>query len=206
MKKITSLLLLILLLCSLLVSCVEKGEPSGDIPDKTVGGEETPEEKPEETSEEKPEETPVLPPVGTAVGNLFGDLTLETLSGESISTADYRGKIIILNVWATWCPPCKRELPDFNTVAGEYIDDVVVIAAHTYDEGKFDMPDYVATNFPNTDIIFAYDSDTSAVYRAVGGVGYVPHTAIIGKDGVILYSNYGLLTHDQLVKIIENNK
>lgn len=85
--------------------------------------EETPSETPSETPEEKPDETPetpenkpsdepietpednpqepTLPPVGTAVGNRFKDLTLTTLGGEKVNTADLRGKIIIFNVWAT---------------------------------------------------------------------------------------------------------
>ena len=164
--------------------------------------EEKPEEKPEapetpETPEEKPEE-PKLPPVGTSVGYLFRDMTLKTLEGETINTADLRGKIIVFNVWATWCPPCKAELPDFNELASEYDGEVVFIAVHCYDNAMYNMPSYVAENFPDTKIIFAYDTPNSDAYIAAGGVGYVPQTAIIDRNGVILYSDSGMLSKSVL--------
>ena len=150
--------------------------------------------------------TPDRPPVGTAVGNSFRDLTLTTLSGESISTADLRGKIVIFNVWATWCGPCMQELPDFNIIASEYADDVVIIAAHIYDNSAANMPSYVASNFPDTKIIFAYDNANNEGYFAAGGIGYVPQTAIIDEDGVIIYSDSGMLSYEFIVEIIEKNR
>ena len=162
--------------------------------------------KTEDKTEEKTDDTVERPPVGTAVGYSFKDLTLTTLSGESISTADLRGKIIVFNVWATWCPPCKAELPDFDRIAKEYADDVVIIAAHTYDDGSANMPNYVSTYHPNTSIVFAYDKSNNAGYFAAGGYGYVPQTAIIDKDGVIIYTGAGALSYEFLVEIIEANK
>jgi thiol-disulfide isomerase/thioredoxin len=132
-------------------------------------------------------------------------MTLETLEGETINTADLRGKIIVFNVWATWCPPCKAELPDFNELASEYDGEVVFIAVHCYDSAMYDMPSYVADNFPDTKIIFAYDTPNSDAYIAAGGVGYVPQTAIIDRNGIIIYSDSGALTRSWLASFIENN-
>ena len=143
-----------------------------------------------------------LPEVGNDVGYLLDSVTLETLSGESVSTDDYRGKILILNIWATWCGPCKKELPDFNDIATEYKDKVVIIAAHT-PSGSENAQDYVDLNFPATDIIFAYDTADSQAYLAAGGDIYVPQTAIADENGVIIYSDSGVLTYEQLVNIIE---
>ncbi len=142
------------------------------------------------------------PPVGTEIGATFESVSMKRLDGTSVSPDDYRGKIVIVNVWATWCPPCKAELPDFNKIATEYKNDVVIIAAHT-PSGSENAAGYVESNFPKTDIIFGYDTESSDVYRAAGGVGYVPQTAIIDKHGVIIYSDSGILSHEQLVKIIE---
>ena len=180
MKKLISVITLLFLVSGHLVGCGKKEE-----------GVEAEKEK---------------PPVGSAVGNSFADLTLETLDGSTINTADLRGKIIIFNVWATWCPPCKAELPDFDKIATEYEDDVVIIAAHSYDDGMYDMPEYVSDNFPKTKIIFAYDTKSSDGYLAAGGSGYVPQTAIVNKEGVIIYSDSGALSHTRLVKFIEDNK
>ena len=147
-------------------------------------------------------EQPEPPKVGSSVGDLMAGVTLETINGSSISTEDLKGKIVILNIWATWCPPCKAELPDFNRIATEYKDQVVIIAAHTVN-GNVNAESYVEENFPETDIVFAYDTPYSEAYVAAGGVGYVPHTAITDENGVIVYSNYGILTYNQLVHIIE---
>lgn len=178
--------------------------PEGDGNEELPGGngEQIPEGDGEQTPEEsKPEENI---PFGTAVGYRFNDLTLRTLDGTYVNTADLRGKVIIFNVWATWCPPCKAELPDFNSVASEYADDVVIIAAHTYDDYAANMPSYVANNFPNTKIIFAYDNATSDAYAAAGGDIYVPQTAIIDKDGIIRYSNSGRLSYSALISLIQD--
>ena len=142
------------------------------------------------------------PPVGNSVGNLFKSISLKDINGNDVSPDDFRGKIVIINIWATWCPPCKAELPDFDKVASEYKDDVVIIAAHT-PRGSEDAKDYVDLNFSESDIIFAYDTTDSATYLAAGGVGYVPHTAILDENGMIIYSDYGVLTYEQLVSLIE---
>ena len=148
-----------------------------------------------------PSET--LPPVGTTVGYTFGDVALSTIDGGTVNTADYRGKIIILNIWATWCGPCISELPEFNEVATEYKDNVVIIAADI-DGGYYGSKSYVEQNFPGTDIIFAYDTDKNDAYFAAGGDGYVPYTVIIDENGVIRYSDSGALSKSALVSLIES--
>ena len=154
----------------------------------------------ENPTDENPNE-PALQ-VGTNVGDLFADLTLTTMDGGSVNTADFRGKIVILNAWAERCPPCKAELPDFNRIAAEYKDRVVIIAADV-DAGYGNSKAYVDTNFPETEIIFAYDTIYGDAYEAIGGVQYIPHTAIIDQNGVIVYTDSGMLTYSWLVNMIE---
>ncbi len=153
----------------------------------------------EGSSEETPSEP--LPEIGTDVGKRFKDLTLATMDGGSINTADLRGKIVIVNVWASWCPPCKAELPDFDRIAKEYKDRVVIIAADI-DAGYGGADAYVQQNFPETDIIFAYDTVHGDAYYAAGGEKYVPQTAILDQNGVIVYSDSGALTYEWLVNMI----
>lgn len=180
--------------------------PEGEIPStnpETPEGE-RPSTNPEtpETDPETPEDPEQNPEVGTAVGNLFADLTLNTVDGGSVNTADYRGKIIILNIWATWCPPCQAELPDFNRIASDYEDEAVIIAAHT-PSGNSTAKSYVDTNFPDTKIIFAYDSYYSDAFLAAGGVNSIPQTAILDQNGVIIYVHTGMMSYAELASIIE---
>ena len=167
-----------------------------------------PEPEPELEIETKPEPEIDLEsiPYGTKVGERFKDLSITDLSGNKVNTADLRGKIIIFNLWATWCPPCVAELPGFNEIASEYADDVVIVAVHVYDSAMHGMPSYVETNFPDTKIIFAYDTPYSDAYIAAGGTRYVPQTAIIDRNGVILYSAAGGLSESWLKSFIENNQ
>lgn len=143
------------------------------------------------------------PEIGTNVGDRFDSVSLKKIDGGTISPDDYRGKIVIINVWATWCPPCRAELPDFDRIAEEYKDDVIIIAADI-DGGTEGAKSYVETNFPETDIVFAYDTPDNDAYRAAGGDGYVPYTAILDQNGVIIYSDSGVLTYLHLVSIIES--
>ena len=169
------------------------GENESDIPKN---------EENSDSGEEKDENTTPLPEIGTKVGNKFADVTLETMEGGSINTADLRGKIVILNLWASWCPPCKAELPDFDRIATEYKDQVVIVAADV-DAGNGGAYSYVQQNFPESDIIFAYDTVYGTAYSLAGGNGFVPYTAIMDQNGVIVYSDSGMLSHTLLVNIIE---
>ena len=169
---------------------------------------ENPEQKPEEP-EQKPEDIPNVegenkPQVGTSVGDLFADLTLRTVNGGSVNTADHRGKIIILNIWATWCPPCQAELPDFNRIATDYKNEAVIIAAHT-PNGNSATNAYVQTNFPDTDIIFAYDTVNSDAFFAAGGINSIPQTVIIDQNGVIIYVHTGMMSYASLAEIINSH-
>lgn len=215
MKKLIAIFILVFIIGSMLSGCYitdfDKGNnnPAGSNPGEINDPDQniTPDKPtdPGNTETEKNEDPTANLKVGTSVGDLFRDLTLETLDGGTINTADLRGKIVIINIWATRCPPCKEELPDFSRIASEYEGEVVVIAAHE-DYTRYAAPSYVETNFPDSKIVFAYDTYYGDAYYAAGGSGYIPQTAIIDKNGVIIYSNYGILSYETAVAIIEGAK
>lgn len=182
------------------------GENKGDIPENSGDTSENESEVPKNDEnadagdENDQNETP-LPEIGTSVGYRFADLTLRTMDGGSINTADLRGKIVILNLWASWCGPCQAELPDFDKIATEYKDQVVIIAADI-DAGTGNAYNYVQQNFPESDIVFAYDTVYGTAYYLAGGNGYIPYTAIMDQNGVIVYSDSGILSHSKLEAII----
>lgn len=177
------------------------GKNDSDVPKNEENSSSNENEENTDDSENKENTTP-LPEIGTKVGNRFADVTLETMNGESINTADLRGKIVILNLWASSCSPCKAELPDFDRIATEYKDQVVIVAVDV-DAGNGGAYSYVQQNFPESDIIFAYDTVYGTAYSLAGGNGYVPYTAIMDQNGVIVYSDSGMLSHTVLVNIIE---
>ena len=226
MKKIISLIITICLLAACVSGCTEQPEtpegngndeltdrPEGNQKDDANNGEDESDgisdgndgdenKDATDTNTGVGEEEEPLPEVGNSVGKLFRSISLETLDGSTISPDDYRGKIVVVNIWATWCPPCKAELPDFDRIAAEYSDEVVIIAAHDY-YGRESAPAYVETNFPDASIIFAYDSYYGDAFFAAGGTRYVPMTAVLDQRGVIVYSDSGLMTYEELTGIID---
>ena len=133
-------------------------------------------------------------------------VSLEKINGEgTVSIEDYKGKIIIFNLWATWCPPCVSELPEFSEFADDYAEDVVIIAAHV-PSNNGNAASYVSNNFPYSKIIFAYDTPYSEAYTAAGGDGYVPYTVILDRNGVIVYSDSGPLSYAELKQMVNGLK
>ncbi len=228
MKKLIALLILICMFSMMLIGCegvqTEDKKNNSNLNDQeydnndaqtpndeqTPGDEQTPDDEQTPGDEQTPDNntddsTTELPEYGTEVGDRFMDISIEGLNGEEISTSDYRGKFIILNVWGTWCGPCKSELPAFNQFASDYKDEVVIIAAHSYYYREY-AKDYVDQNFPSTSILFGYDTADGYVFTAAGGSQYYPRTMIISPEGVILYGHDGLMSYDLLESIIEANK
>ena len=143
---------------------------------------------------------------GNEVGNRCPSHDLPVLNSDStVNINDFRGKKVIINFWGTWCTPCKSEMPDFDRIADEYADDVVVIAIHSV-SGKENAPEYIANNFSDSNIIFTCDlplSSTGDVYfTMLGGSGLYPRTIILDENGVITFIQDGMLNYEQIVNEI----
>lgn len=200
MKKAISILILTFMICGLLISCGEAaGGEKQENPPENSGGSQNPGSENKPSDEENTEKEPT---VGNQVGNLAPTMDIERLGGGSVNTEDYRGKVVVINFWGTWCPYCLIELPDFSRVAAEY-ENVVVIAVHSYD-GRNTVADYVSTNFPESDIIFAYDIATEGYYFSLGGTGGYPRTLVLNAEGVITYARAGMIDYDYLASLVES--
>ena len=121
------------------------------------------------------------------------------------------GKYTVINLWGTWCGPCKLELPDFDRVAKEYEDRVTIYAIHSsnyYGQAS----EYVQENFLDSKIVFMKDYmidpndpySYDMFYQLLGGNGYYPYTIILDENGIIREKHVGMMTYDQLVEILTN--
>ncbi|MBT3313613.1 MAG: TlpA family protein disulfide reductase [Anaerolineae bacterium] len=116
-------------------------------------------------------------------GFLAPDFTLETLEGESITLSDLRGKAVLLNFWATWCPPCRAEMPAFQQAYADYADqDFVIVAVNAIQQDNLaainEFQAEFGLSFP---IVLDNDANVSRAYQ----VRSLPTSFFIDKKGVI---------------------
>lgn len=104
--------------------------------------------------------------------------TLTDLEGKSLSLADYRGKVVILDFWASWCPPCKREIPDFITLQKEYESRGLQIIGVGLDEQE-NIASFARENGINYPVVIGNDE----IVKLYGGISGIPTTFIIDKEG-----------------------
>ena len=177
-------------------------ETAAPAPETTAPAPETT-AKPIETTPE-PEETTAPPPAvpeGHRVGDLCYDATLPLFNGGTYTVSQGRGKVTVLNFWGSWCPPCKNELPHFDTLATEYADSVVFLAVHT-EYGEANGRTYVQTNYPNSKIHFAYDAG-DAYYDLVARDTAWPVTVVLDQNGIIRERVVGALTYNELKAVLD---
>jgi thiol-disulfide isomerase/thioredoxin len=140
------------------------------------------------------------------------ELKLKNLDGKEVSLSDYRGKVVLVNFWATWCDPCRTEIPWLIEFQQKYGDrGFVVLGVAMDDEGKqvvqpfeqkerFDVNGQkMAINYP---ILLKNDDDVDKFAGAFGGMIGLPTSVLISRDGKRVRTTIGLLDADKLERDI----
>jgi thiol-disulfide isomerase/thioredoxin len=113
---------------------------------------------------------------------LWSDLALKNLDGETIRLSDFKGKPVIVNFWATWCGPCRAEFPEFQEVAIENGDNLVIIGVnHTSSDTPSLVPDFVQEFGITFPIVLDETGETVKTYRVLG----LPTTIFIDRSGIV---------------------
>lgn len=110
------------------------------------------------------------------------DFTLPDLEGNSLTLSDFKGKVIILNFWATWCPPCRREIPDFVHLYEKYNEQGLVIIGVNLDRGDSRAVKQFSENYKINYPIVLGNVDVTQDYRGIRGI---PTTFVIDRNGDI---------------------
>jgi thiol-disulfide isomerase/thioredoxin len=117
-------------------------------------------------------------------------LTLQTLDGRAMTTADWRGKVTLVNFWATWCPPCRAEIPDLIALQERYKDHLQIIGI-SEDQGATEVVNqFVVEHQINYPIVMA----TPELEQGFAGVAGLPTTFVIDREGHIVQKHVGLLS------------
>ncbi len=138
---------------------------------------------------------------GSGSGAFAPDAQIEDLHGNMVKLSNYRGSVVMINFWATWCGPCKAEIPDFIDLQDKYGDDGLEIVGISLDKpGKENaVRAFVKAKGINYDVLFG----DGAVTDAYGGVRSIPTTFLIDREGQIKAKHVGLRSKDVLESAIK---
>ena len=133
---------------------------------------------------------------GFEPGQILEDFEITCTDGSHFHLEDYRGKVVVINLWATYCGPCVEELPYFCDFAKNHADDTIVLAVH-HPLTVTDVNAYLAEK--GWDIPFAIDEkDPTLVWDKVGGTSTMPQTIVVNRDGIVVANHRGSATPEVL--------
>jgi thiol-disulfide isomerase/thioredoxin len=132
---------------------------------------------------------------GTATLRLFRNprpmtaFVARTIDGHDLASASLRGKVVIVNFWATWCPPCRAEIPDLVKLQDKYRDRLQIIGISEDEEGTDKVIRFAADHDMNYPIVM----NSPELEEKFPGVGALPTSFIIDRDGRIVQKHVGML-------------
>lgn len=137
------------------------------------------------------------------------DFTLYDQYGETHTLSEYKGKVVFLNIWATWCPPCKEEMPYIDELYEEYNknqDDVVILGVAAPNLGREGSEEHIKKFLEENNHKFpvVFDDDASMVYGY--GISAFPSTFIINKEGFITRYIPGAMNKETMKSLIEEER
>jgi cytochrome c biogenesis protein CcmG/thiol:disulfide interchange protein DsbE len=125
--------------------------------------------------------------------------TLVSPAGKKISLSDYKGKVVIVDFWATWCPPCRKGIPDLIDLQAEFGNKLAVIGISLDTDTKDQVASFAKENNINYPVLFA----TPDVVQSYGNIESIPTTFIIDKNGNIVNQFVGLTPKEVFVNEIK---
>jgi peroxiredoxin len=138
-------------------------------------------------------------PVDAPVANL--DFTLKNIENADVSLADYKGKVILLDFWATWCGPCKIEIPGFIEMQNKYGPDGLQVIGISIDDRLEQLKPFAAEMKMNYPVLQGLGRDD--VTDALGPIIGIPTTLIISRDGKICATHAGMTPKEAFEKQIK---
>lgn len=127
---------------------------------------------------------------------LAPDFTVYDGDGNAVNLSDYFGKPIVLNFWASWCPPCKSEMPHFETACKENTDIQFLMVNMTSGDSKADAENFIKDEGYTFPVLFDTDGDAAMTY----GASSLPVTFFIDKNGDMISYAVGMLSEENLRK------
>jgi len=128
------------------------------------------------------------------------DFTLEDLKGNAVKLSSLKGKKIFLNFWATWCPPCKAEMPDIEKLYQETKDSGLVILAVNVGENKKTVQDFMDANNYSFTALLDVKGEVSRLYQVTG----IPTSYFIDTEGFLGDGTTGAISLEAMKEYVNN--
>ena len=130
-------------------------------------------------------------------GKRAPDFTLRTVEGKKLSLSDYKGKAVLINFWATWCAPCKIEMPWLVALRSQYAPqgfEILGVSEDDADTPRSKLAKFGQEQGLNYPLLVGDD----AISRKYGGVEFLPTSYFVGRDGKIVAETAGLVSKDEV--------
>lgn len=127
------------------------------------------------------------------------DFNLKTLDGKNVKLSDYKGKIVIIDFWATWCPPCRKGVPDLISLQNEYKDNLVVIGISLDQQNTIkDLAPFIKQYGINYPVVLG----TEKVVQDYGNIQAIPTSFVVDQKGFIVDTHVGLVSKSTYTDLI----
>ena len=147
---------------------------------------------------------PAAPPPADRLvaGEPFPAVTLTSLDGEQVPLEQFRGKMVLLNVWATWCPPCRKELPSLERLQKELDPDRFAVITLSVDEDDHTPREYLIDKGIS---LTSYIDKEMEIASQLLGITVYPDTLLISQDGIFIRRFIGERVWDepQMIRALE---
>ena len=137
---------------------------------------------------------------GIQPGSVAPDFSLNRLDGGSASLGDYRGQVVLLNFWATWCEPCRDEIPDLEAIYRARRDQGLVVLGLAVEEPQETVAPFVEEMGMTYPVFLDVQGSVKKLFRASG----LPMSLLIDEEGVIRVRHVGQLTAEQLTEYLQD--
>ncbi|KPU27482.1 hypothetical protein TR13x_05290 [Caloranaerobacter sp. TR13] len=134
------------------------------------------------------------------IGSIAPEFTLETLEGKIVSLEDYRGKIVLINFWATWCPYCVKEMPDLNRLYLENKEDNFIVLGIDVAENKSKVENFVKEGGYRFPILLDKTGKVARDYLVSG----LPMSVMLDEEGRIRAIQLGMMTYPQMKEMLDS--
>jgi len=132
-------------------------------------------------------------------GDKAPNFTLKDISGKDVKLSDYKGKVVILDFWATWCGPCRRGIPDLIALQKQYSKDLAVIGISLDQKNTIaDVVPFYKSFGINYPVVYG----DAKIVQAYGGIEAIPTSFVIDREGKIVNKYVGLIPKEEYEKYL----